>query len=42
LHIAGVTAMFVASKFTDIQPLKLKIIYEKIAHKKLSTDAIKA
>jgi hypothetical protein len=32
LHITGVTCMFVASKFEDIYPLKMKTIYEKIAH----------
>ena len=36
LHLIGVTAMFIASKYEDIQPLKMKMIYEKIAHKKLS------
>jgi len=35
LHILGVTAMFVASKFEDIQPLKMKTVHEKIAHSKL-------
>jgi hypothetical protein len=32
LHITGVTCMFVASKFEDIYPLKMKTVYEKIAH----------
>jgi hypothetical protein len=32
LHVLGVTCMFVASKFEDIYPLKMKTIYEKIAH----------
>jgi hypothetical protein len=32
LHVTGVTAMFVASKFEDIFPLKMKTVYEKIAH----------
>ena len=32
LHLTGVTAMFVASKFEDIYPLKMKTVYEKIAH----------
>lgn len=35
LHITGVTCMFVASKFEDIFPLKMKTVYEKIAHQKL-------
>lgn len=42
LHITGVTCMFVASKFEDIYPLKMKTIYEKIAHQKLEINKIKA
>ena len=38
LHVIGVTAMFVASKFEDIYPLKMKTIHEKIAHQKLTVD----
>ena len=41
LHMVGVTCMFVASKYEDILPLKMKMIYEKIAHKKLSIERIK-
>lgn len=41
LHLIGVTAMFMASKYQDIYPLRLKIIHEKIAHKKLSAEEIK-
>jgi hypothetical protein len=41
LHLLGVTAMWVSSKFTDIQPLKMKMVFEKIAHKKLSIELIK-
>lgn len=35
LHIIGVTCMFIASKFEDIYPLKMKTVFEKIAHKKI-------
>ena len=42
LHSMGVTCMFVASKYEDIYPLKMKMVHEKIAHKKLSIDKIKA
>jgi cyclin B len=38
----GVTTMFIASKFEDIYPLKMKMVYEKIAHKKLPIERIKA
>jgi len=34
--------MFVASKYEDIFPLKMKMVYEKIAHKKLAIEKIKA
>ncbi len=41
MHILGVTAMFIASKFEDVHPLKMKMVHEKIAHKKLSIEKIK-
>jgi hypothetical protein len=41
LHIIGVTTMFIASKYEDIYPLKMKMVFEKIAHKKLSIEKIK-
>lgn len=42
LHVTGVTTMFIASKYEDIFPLKMKMVYEKIAHKKLSVEKIKS
>ena len=41
LHVTGVTTMFIASKFEDIYPLKMKTVFEKIAHKKLDIKKIK-
>lgn len=41
LHLMGVTSMFIASKYEDILPLKMKMVFEKIAHKKLSIDKMK-
>lgn len=41
LHVTGVTTMFIASKFEDIYPLKMKTVFEKIAHKKLEISRIK-
>jgi hypothetical protein len=41
LHLMGVTSMFIASKYEDILPLKMKMVYEKIAHKKLSIEKMK-
>ena len=34
--------MFIASKYEDIYPLKMKMVFEKIAHKKLPIEKIKA
>jgi glycine cleavage system protein P-like pyridoxal-binding family len=42
LHITGVTSMFIASKFEDIYPLKMKTVHEKIAHSKLEIQQIKS
>jgi len=33
--------MFVASKFEDIHPLKIKTVFEKIGHEKLPVESIK-
>jgi hypothetical protein len=41
LHVIGVTTMFIASKYEDIYPLKMKMVHEKIAHKKLPIERIK-
>jgi hypothetical protein len=41
LHLTGVTCIFTASKYQDIYPLRLKVVYEKIAHKKLAPEDIK-
>ncbi len=41
LHLIGVAAMFMASKYEDIYPLRLRIVHEKISHKKLSCQEIK-
>ena len=37
LHLVGVTCMYMASKYEDIYPLKMSMVFEKIAHKKLPT-----
>lgn len=41
LHVVGVTSMFVASKFEDINPLRMKTVDEKIAQKKIPVQKIK-
>lgn len=34
LHLIGITSMFIASKYEEIHPLKLEVLYDKIARKK--------
>jgi hypothetical protein len=41
LHVTGITCMFMASKYEDIYPLLLRTVYQKIAHKKISTAEIR-
>ena len=40
LHLIGVTSMFIASKYQDIYPLRLKVVQDKIAHNKLTCKEI--
>ena len=40
LHLTGLVAMFLASKYEDIMPFSLRTVYEKIGHKKFSEEAI--
>ena len=40
LHLVGVTSMFAAGKYEEIHPLKLGIIYDKIARKKFKKSDI--
>jgi len=40
LHLIGVTSMFIASKYQDIYPLRLKVVQNKIAHNKLTCKEI--
>jgi len=42
LHVSGVAAMFLASKYEDIYPLKMRDVYEKIGHKRLTQQKIKS
>jgi len=41
LHCIGVVCMFIASKYEDIYPLKLSVVHEKIAHRKLSVEQMR-
>jgi hypothetical protein len=40
LHLIGVTAMFAAAKYEEIHPLKLAVVYDKIARKKFKKQEI--
>lgn len=40
LHLIGVTTMFAAAKYEEIHPLKLSVVYDKIARKKFRKDEI--
>ena len=40
LHLVGVTSMFTAGKYEEIHPLKLSIIYDKIARRKFRKQDI--
>jgi len=36
LHEVGVTAMWIATKYEEIYPIRLKVMYDKIGHQKIS------
>ena len=40
LHVVGVVAMFIASKYEEIYPFKLSVIYDKICRKKFSKEEL--
>ena len=40
IHLIGVACMFIACKYEEIYPVKLKTFYEKISHKRLATELI--
>jgi hypothetical protein len=41
LHIIGICSMFIASKFYDIFPIKLKMMTERVSHGKFGPEEIK-
>ena len=41
VHLTGIVAMFIASKYVDYYPLKMNIVQEKIGHGTFSVDNIK-
>jgi hypothetical protein len=41
LHKIGVTSMFIASKYEDYHPIKMKVVHDRITHKKIPVDEIK-
>lgn len=40
LHLVGVVAMFTASKYEEIYPLKLNVIFDKICRRKFPKEDI--
>ena len=42
IHILGVTAMYLASKYEDVFPLHSKVVSEKIAHGAITPKQITA
>ena len=40
LHLIGICSIFIASKFCDINPIRLKFLIEKIGHDKFSKEEI--
>lgn len=40
LHLIGICAIFIASKFCDINPIRLKFLIEKIGHGKFNKEEI--
>lgn len=41
LHLTGVTAMWIATKYEEVYPLRLKTLEQKIAHGKLTKADMK-
>ncbi len=42
MHLVGVVAMFIASKFVDYSPLYMDFVHTNIAHQRFTKDEIKA
>ncbi len=38
LHLVGVTCMFMAGKYEEIKPIRIRTMVEKIAHKKIKEN----
>ena len=41
IHSTGITCMFIASKYEEIFPIKLRTVFNKIGHQKISMDSLK-
>jgi cyclin B/cyclin A len=41
IHSTGVTCMFIASKYEEIYPIRIKTVQNKIAHNKINAFQIK-
>jgi hypothetical protein len=40
LHLIGVASIFIATKYEELSPIRLSILYEKIAHRKIEKSEI--
>ena len=41
IHLLGIACMFLAAKYEEIYPFKMRHVYEKIGHRKLSKQKVK-
>ena len=41
IHLLGISSMFLAAKYEEIYPFKMRHVYEKIGHRKLSKKKVK-
>jgi len=40
LHLTGICAMFIASKYEDVVPLLMQTVFKKIGHSKFTIEQI--
>jgi hypothetical protein len=41
IHLIGVTCMFIASKYEEVQPISIKTFHNKISHQRFSPQEIR-
>lgn len=40
-HMIGSTSLFIASKLEDVKPIRLKVLFDKICHRKIDQHTLK-